>query len=192
VLTGAFQSAIILLTGAVYYGVDFWLIRRYDQLRTEEGSGRSWRYTVVMIVLLVVLAVQPLLLPGLGFRTDEQWGLVVQSAGLVLLVGAFVLHWWARSHLQQFYVEDVVFQAGQYLVDTGPYRYVRHPLFTSFLMIATGLFLVNPALITLLIVIYAFIDFSQAARKEERLLSEKLPDYADYMERTGRFLPRWR
>jgi len=191
-LTGVSQSVIILLVGAVYYAVDFWLLRRYDQLRTDSGSGRSWGYTAVMIALLALLVAQPVLLPRIGFRTEASWGLAVQSCGLVLLVGALLLHWWARSHLQQFYVEDVVFQAGQYLVDTGPYRYVRHPLFTSFFMIATGLFLVNPALTTLLMAVYAFIDFPQAARKEEKLLAEKLPDYVDYVKRTGRFLPKWR
>jgi protein-S-isoprenylcysteine O-methyltransferase Ste14 len=87
-------------------------------------------------------------------------------------------------------VEDVVFQKGHMLVDTGPYRYVRHPIFTSFLMIALGLLLVNPALPTLLATLYAFWDFSRAASQEEALLRKKLDGYADYMRRTGRFLPQ--
>jgi protein-S-isoprenylcysteine O-methyltransferase Ste14 len=52
--------------------------------------------------------------------------------------------------------------------------------------------LVNPALTTLAMAVYVAIDFTSAARQEEALLSERLPEYAGYMQRTGRFIPRWR
>jgi protein-S-isoprenylcysteine O-methyltransferase len=133
-----------------------------------------------------------MLFPGLGLHIDHVWGLVVQSVGVLLVVGGLGLQWWARSHLRHFYVEDVHFQDGQYLIDSGPYRLVRHPVFTSFFMIAVGLALVNPAVTTFLLLIYVFVDFPRAARKEEELLTRELPEYASYMQRTGRFLPKWR
>jgi protein-S-isoprenylcysteine O-methyltransferase Ste14 len=188
-LTGLFQSAVILTTGIVYYAVDFWLIQRHDQLRHEEGSGRSWGYTGLMITTLALLAAQPIALPTLGLRIKKPWGIAIQVLGIATIILAFSLHWWARAHLRQFYVEDVVFQEGHRLIDTGPYHCLRHPTFTSFLMIALGLLLVNPALPTMLATIYAFWDFRRAANQEEALLCEKLDGYADYMKRTGRFLP---
>ena len=191
-LTGLFQSGVILLTGLVYYMVDAWLIGHYDQHRAEEGSGRSRGYTAFMIAFLVLLVLQPVLLPGLGLQISSRWGLLMQAVGVAMIAGALALHWWARSHLQHFYVEDVQFQEGHYVVDTGPYRLVRHPVFTSFFVIAVGLLLVNPAVTTLLMAIYVFVDFPRAARSEEELLTEKLPQYAGYMERTGRFWPKWR
>lgn len=191
-LVGIFRSVVLLLTGLVYYGLDFWLIRHYDRQRAGEGTGRSWGYTSFMIGFWALLVIQPILLPGLGLYTDALWGLVAQGVGVLSVVGGLALHWWARSHLRHFYVEDVQFQDGQYLIDTGPYRLVRHPVFTSFFMIALGLVLVNPAVTTLVMLLYAFIDFSIAARKEEQLLARELPEYAGYMKRTGRFLPKWR
>jgi protein-S-isoprenylcysteine O-methyltransferase Ste14 len=191
-LNGPFQSITILMTGIIYYAVDFWLIHCHDQLRHEEGSGRSWGYTAMMLTVLVLLAAQPIALPGLGVQIRGLWGATIQILGIALLLIAFSLHWWARVHLRQFYVEDIVFQEGHKLVDTGPYRYVRHPTFTSFLIIALGLLMVNPALPTLLAAIYAFWDFCGAAKKEETLLCERLDGYANYMRRTGRFLPRLR
>jgi protein-S-isoprenylcysteine O-methyltransferase Ste14 len=190
--TGIFQSLVILLTGLVYYLVDVWLIHHYDQRRAEGGTGRSWGYTALMVAFLVLLVVQPILLPGLGLHLDSRWGLVMQGLGVLLIGGGLALHWWARAHLQQFYVEDVQFSSDQQLVDTGPYRYVRHPVFTSFFLIAIGLLLVNPAVPTLLLSLYAFIDFGRAARREEALFTARLPEYASYMQRTGRFLPKWR
>lgn len=191
-LIGVFQAAITLLTGLVYYAVDFWLIRHYDRDRVQEGSGRSWGYTGSMVLFLVVLVLQPILLPGLSLHVQGWWGLLLQVSGIALLLSGLVLHWWSRSHLKQFYVEDVSVQDQQALVDTGPYRLVRHPIFTSFFAIALGLLLVNPAITTCGLAIYVLVDFSRAARREEELLLAKIPDYAGYVERTGRFVPKWR
>jgi protein-S-isoprenylcysteine O-methyltransferase Ste14 len=190
-LTGIPQSVVIFLTGLIYYGVDFRLMRYYERRSSPGPRARSWRYTFLMIGFWILLAVQPVLLPEVGMSTTARWGLAIQAAGAASITCGLALHWWARSHLQHFYVEDVLFQEGQYLVDTGPYSRVRHPVFTSFFLIAMGMLLVNPALITLAMVIYVTVDFSSAAREEETLLLEKLPEYAKYMERTGRFFPKW-
>jgi protein-S-isoprenylcysteine O-methyltransferase Ste14 len=188
-ILGWFQAMTILAVGIVYYIADFLLIHRFDKLRAEEGSGRSPIYTAVIMIALILLSVQPIVLPSLSLHIESNWGLVLQGIGIVLLCAALALHWWARFCLQQFYVEDVVYQKNHHLIESGPYQWIRHPVFTSFFMIAIGLLLVNPAVTTFLGAIYAFIDFSKAARAEEALLSEKLDGYADYIKRTGRFLP---
>jgi protein-S-isoprenylcysteine O-methyltransferase Ste14 len=167
-------------------------MRHYDPSQGQESGARSWRYTLLMVTFWLALVIQPVLLPRLGLSTTAWWGLAIQAVGLALILSGLALHWWARSHLRHFYVEDVQFQEGQYLVDTGPYRRVRHPVFSSFFLIALGMMLVNPALTTLAMAVYVAIDFTSAARQEEALLSERLPEYAGYMQRTGRFIPRWR
>jgi protein-S-isoprenylcysteine O-methyltransferase Ste14 len=191
-ILGVSQSLVTFFAGLVYYAVDFWLMRRYDRDRTEEGTGRSWAYTAFMVILLIILVLQPILVPALGLRLPGPWGLLMQSLGIGFLVGGLALHWWSRSHLKQFYVEDVVVQNEQTLVDTGPYRLVRHPVFTSFFAIALGLLLVNPAITTLALALYVFVDFTRAASEEEKLLSGRLAGYAGYIKRTGRFVPKWR
>jgi len=190
-LTGIPQSAVILLTGLVYYAVDFRLMRHYDRHSSQGPSARSWRYTFLMVAVWALLVVQPVLLPGLGVSTVARWGRAIQAAGIALISCALALHWWARSHLQHFCVEDVRFQGAQYLVDTGPYSRVRHLVFTSFLLIAVGPSLVKPAITTLAMVLYVSLDFSSAAREEEASLLEKLPEYSKYMEHRCRFFPKW-
>jgi protein-S-isoprenylcysteine O-methyltransferase Ste14 len=76
------------------------------------------------------------------------------------------------------------------VIDTGPYQLMRHPVITSFFGIATGLFLINPALTTLVVLLYTIWDFSRAAKQEEDLLTKTLPGYSEYANRTPRFLPR--
>ena len=78
------------------------------------------------------------------------------------------------------------------IVQTGPYRFVRHPFYTSFLLsqAATAMIAGQPALL-LTIPWFAFFYIRAARAEESFLLSNNLADeYRDYCARTGRFLPR--
>lgn len=192
-LTGISQSAATLLAITLFYAMDFILIRRYDKQRQANGSGRSWDFTFFIFLMVAVLVLQPILLPSISYRTDATWGLIIQLLGTFLILAALSLHIWSRAHLQHYYAERVEVQPGHQVIDTGPYKLMRHPVITSFFGIATGLFLINPALTTLAALLYTIWDFTRAAQQEEDLLTMTLPGYADYALRTSRFLPRlWR
>ncbi len=191
-LVGVYQTAATLLFALAFYAVDFRLMARYDRQRRAAGSGRSWDYTIMVMLMFGVLALQPVLLPWMGVQVPGPWGWLIQVAGAALILGGLALQTWARLHLRQFYAERVELQPGHYLVDSGPYAYVRHPLFTSFFMCVIGLLLVNPALPTALVTLYVFWDFPRAARQEEELLSQNVPGYTEYMAHTPRFLPSLR
>jgi protein-S-isoprenylcysteine O-methyltransferase Ste14 len=188
---GIYQAAATLGMILMFYIGDVWLMRRFDPSRAE-GSGRSWSWTLFSVSMAAIVVLQPVVLPWLGLYTEAMWGLWVQALGLVLMAGGLALHWWARWHLGQFYGERVELQPGQYVVEGGPYAYVRHPIYTSFFLCIVGLLLVNPSLTTLAVTVYFFWDFPRAARKEEVLLSVNLPGYREYMARTTRYLPSLR
>jgi protein-S-isoprenylcysteine O-methyltransferase Ste14 len=189
-LLGLPQSIATLLTILLFYTMDFALIRRYDKKRQASGSGRSWDFTFFIFAMVAVLVLQPSLLPILSFRTTQTWGMLIQSLGVLTILMALGLHIWSRAHLQQFYAERVEVQPKHQVIDTGPYQLMRHPVITSFFGIATGLFLLNPSLTTIAALLYTIWDFGRAARQEEDLLTKTLPGYADYADRTPRFLPR--
>jgi protein-S-isoprenylcysteine O-methyltransferase len=192
-LTGIFQSAITLLTVVIFYSIDSILIRYYDRQRQASGSGRAWDFTLFIFAMVAVLVLQPLLLPRVSFHTNRPWGLAAQIVGIFVILASLGLHIWSRAHLRHFYAERVEVQPEHKVIDTGPYALMRHPVITSFFGIATGLFLVNPALTTLIALFYTIWDFIQAAKQEEDLLTKTLPGYAEYANRTPRFLPRvWR
>ena len=189
-LTDIYQSVITLLTVGIFYTIDSLLIRYYDRQRQASGSGRAWDFTLFIFAMIAVLVLQPILLPIISFRTDQTWGLAAQALGVFIILAAFALHIWSRVHLQHFYAERVEIQPEHKVIDTGPYALMRHPVITSFFGIAVGLFLINPALTTLVALLYTVWDFAQAARAEEDLLTKTLPGYAEYARRTPRFLPR--
>jgi protein-S-isoprenylcysteine O-methyltransferase Ste14 len=191
--TGIFQSGIFLLTILLFYSMDFFLIHQYDQKRRASGSGRSWDFTLLMLAFGILLVLQPIFIPQISWRIASIWGLGIQLLGILSLISALALHFWARRHLQQFYAERVEVQPEHRVIDTGPYARIRHPVITSFFGMAMGLFLINPALTTFVMLVYTFWDFFRAARQEEELLSRTLPAYISYMKRTSRFVPRlWR
>lgn len=188
-MTGIYQSAAILGISIIFYLADFLLIQRYDKLRAK-GSSRSWDYTVLAVFMAILIILQPILLPWLGIFTNASWGLLIQAMGLALVICGLSLHWWARINLGQFYGEREEIQQGQHLVYRGPYVYIRHPIYTSYFILVIGILLINPALTTLLVTIYAFWDFLHAVAREEKLLADQLPGYTDYIARTPRFFPR--
>lgn len=184
------QSIATLLAILLFYAMDFALIRRYDKKRQASGSGRAWDFTLFIFAMVAVLTLQPILLPILSLRTTASWGFVIQLIGGITILVALALHIWSRAHLQEFYAERVEVQPEHRVIDTGPYRLIRHPVITSFFGIATGLFLINPALTTLAALLYTIWDFRRAATQEEDLLAQTLPGYTEYANRTPRFLPR--
>lgn len=192
-LSGVAQAAVTFLTILLFYAMDIALIRRYDKQRSAGGSGRAWDFTVFIFVMVAILILQPVLLPVLRFRILEPLRSFFQLLGIVLILESLALHHWSRVHLGNYYAERVEVQPEHRVIDSGPYKHVRHPVITSFFGIAAGLFFVNPAFTTLAALAYAIWDFTRAAKQEEELLTKSLPGYADYARRTPRYLPRlWR
>lgn len=82
--------------------------------------------------------------------------------------------------------------APKQLVTYGPYRWVRHPFYCSFLLALMGAVLFFPHPGTLFNLIYGYLVLNYTAAREERRLkaSQFGSEYAEYMSRTGRFVPR--
>ncbi|HXF85566.1 MAG TPA: isoprenylcysteine carboxylmethyltransferase family protein [Anaerolineales bacterium] len=191
-LIGIPQAIATLLTVVLFYTMDFTLIRRYDAQRQASGSGRAWDFTAFIFAMVTLLVLQPVLFPRLSLHIPAPGGFLIQALGMVFILGALALHFWSRLHLGHYYAERVEVQPDHKVIDTGPYALMRHPVITSFFGIATGLFLINPALTTLAALLYTIWDFTRAAKQEEELLAKTLPGYEDYARRTPRFLPRLR
>lgn len=182
-------TIMILVIVIVFFIIDFWLMNQFDQER-ETRKGWSWDYTMLAIGMSSLVVLQPWLLPYLGWEPHGNLGIIIQSIGILILLASFVLHVWARLHLRQFYVERVELQNEHQIIATGPYAYVRHPIFTTYFGISIGLLLLSLSLVAFVIVIYVFWDFLGATKREEQLLLESLPEYREYMTRTSRFLPK--
>ena len=179
--------AIVII---VFFVLDFYYMAKYDHERKTEKKGWGLDYTLFAIAFGCILFLQPIILPKLGWTTSAFPGLLLQIFGIVLIILGFALHNWARAHLRQFYVERVEVQEQHKIIETGPYALMRHPVFTAFFLLAWGVFFLNPAITTILSLVYVLWDFSKSARQEESLLSKEVPGYSEYMAKVPRFFPR--
>ena len=101
---------------------------------------------------------------------------------------AFAL--WARRHLGENWSAAVTLKEGHELIASGPYRRIRHPIYTGMLLAFAGSSLSlgeYRALLSLPIVLLAFY---RKAKKEECFLLQEFGDkFRDHSRRTGLFLP---
>ncbi len=111
-------------------------------------------------------------------------GVGVILATLSLPLSAFL-------SLGKNYSGTVVIKDSHTLVTSGPYRWVRHPIYTSYFALALSLFLLTTNWFIGLVLLALSILLASRVEGEEALLLERFGDeYRAYMQRTGRFLPR--
>src|SRR3954471_10449768 len=159
--------------------------------RVRGGSGRDRSFVPLTLSVVGGMALgqlaarraEGMALPGPGWW-PVALGIVVFAAGLALRA-------WAVHELGRFFKFTVVVQPGHRVVDTGPYRLIRHPSYTGLLMIELGLgialgtWLSIPA--CLLPPLSAFVI---RLLSEERVLARELGEpYREYMVRTHRLVP---
>ena len=104
---------------------------------------------------------------------SARWPLFV--IGVVLMATGIVIRQWSVAVLGRFFTVDVRVHSGQTVVDTGPYRWVRHPSYTGLLVtvLGIGLALGNWAALAVLAVVPT-VGLVIRIRVEERALIEGL------------------
>jgi len=118
----------------------------------------------------------------------------LQAAGLGLWAPGIAVGLWA-AHAMGGYGAVSGVTVDHQLVSDGPYRYVRHPIYTAIIAITVGTTLVFRSYLLLVVAALSIFAHLWWAAAEEKLLSspEGLgDDYRTYASRTGRFLPRVR
>lgn len=78
---------------------------------------------------------------------------------------------------------------GSKLIETGVYKFVRHPIYTGLILAFFGYAIISDSGYKLLISTTLFLLFYFKTRYEENMLLAKFPTYLEYKNRTGRFFP---
>ncbi|WP_084426757.1 methyltransferase family protein [Aequorivita capsosiphonis] len=78
---------------------------------------------------------------------------------------------------------------GAKLIETGVYKFVRHPIYTGLILAFFGYSIISDSGYRLLITTLLFLLFYFKTRYEEKQLIEKFPNYSEYKKRSGRFFP---
>lgn len=127
----------------------------------------------------------PLELHFLPIRTP------LQVAGVVLAWVGAPLVLWSRASLGRYWSGTVALKHDHQLIQSGPYRRVRHPLYTGLILAASGWCLCITTWSSLLGVLSLFACFERRAHKEDALMASEFgAQFEAYRSRTGRLIPR--
>lgn len=140
----------------------------------------------IVPTVIYVIAPEQLVWAALPLPSGWRW----LGVGLGL-VGIFFLLWVHHTLGKNFSVPGVT-KEKQSLVTIGPYRWVRHPMYTALFLVTLVYFLISSNwFIGLAWIGWIVGTVATMIRDEEAALIEKFGDeYRAYMQRTGRFLPR--
>lgn len=110
---------------------------------------------------------------------------------VALTVAGLLFTWWARIHLGRLWSDLVTKKAGHHVVDTGPYRLVRHPIYSGLIFAGFATAIEKGTSFALLGVAIMTLAFYTKARREERFLRAELGEnsYDAYARKTAMLVP---
>lgn len=170
-----------------------WLVFWFTSKRPTraESSRERWSHLAFLVAGAMLL-----------LKNDWPWHLLQvrifppadwirwSGAVLALLGSAFAI--WARLILGTNWSAEVQIKQGHELIGKGPYRYIRHPIYTGILLMLVGDALALGEVRGALALVLVLIGFARKAKKEESYLASEFgPAFDEHVRRTGFFLPRF-
>jgi protein-S-isoprenylcysteine O-methyltransferase Ste14 len=166
-------SIILLGTIIIYYS-------RSSLLRPQSyGFYRFFSWEIILVQFAI---------NRVGwFRNAGSWN---QLISWILLIGSIIFLILGIRSIRKFGQSVTYFEATTHLVRIGIFKYIRHPMYASLLLLTWGIFLKSPSWQDFLITISASIFLYATAQIEEKENIYKFGTaYLDYKKETKRFIP---
>ena len=173
----------------LYFGVS---TLRVKQTKVSEDPAKRLLHVGPMVLAALLLFSRSLRIGSLGARFIAA-EIAVQYFGLALTFLGVAIAIWARYCLGEYWSSRVTLKVDHQIIRSGPYAYVRHPLYTGMLLGIAGTALVVGEWRGIVAFLLALASFWRKASSEEFLLSSEFGDqYAEYRRHTGFLTPRFR
>ena len=168
---------VILAVGTIANVIFTWLFS--IKARRYHGIYRFFSFESILVLVLLCAPV--------WFAHPWEWN---QLISWTLLFGSLPLPFCGFYTLHKAGKPEGQIENTTKLITTGIYRYIRHPLYASLVLLGTGIFLKNITLATATCALVNLWAMAATAKTEEREMLEKFGDeYARYMRRTKMFIP---
>lgn len=140
------------------------------------------------LALAMFGSLQSVVLPGSAFSH-----LLSAVSSLLALGSALLIRWSVSSHSEAIALwHQEHHQPPTTLVTDGPYKAIRHPFYSAYLLLFLGVFLAVPHWSTAFLLAWGIVATTLTAIREEKVLSQGPMGqaYRSYAQQTGRFFPR--
>lgn len=161
--------------------------RSSDRTAQSEDRG-SLPLLWLSIALGVGLAIAAQWIPSARFPGSRD---MIRILALVLFLGGLALRWAAILTLGRLFTVDVAIHSDHTVVQTGLYRFIRHPSYTGLLVafLGLGVLFANWVSMLGLLLPVTLAVINRVVKEEQALLNALGSDYAVYCARTKRFIP---
>ena len=171
----------------------YWKLASFNVKTTRRRESFSSRITYVPLfffgILLFAVFTRE---PRAGFLFASIWPrtLVAFWIGILLMLVGFAVTIWARRTLGRNWSSNVTQKENHELIQTGPYGWVRHPIYTGLLIAFLGSIIGLDEWRGVLAFLCILVSFIIKLRIEERFMVELFgPAYDAYRQRVGMLLP---
>jgi protein-S-isoprenylcysteine O-methyltransferase Ste14 len=164
----------------------FWLYWLASASTSKESVSGGWRTRLTGVSAVGVFVIAGVLRNAGDLAVHS---VIVAAIGAVLFACGIALAVWARRHLGRNWGMPMTQRAEPELVTSGPYRFVRHPIYSGLLVAMLGTALVDN-LLGLIVVAVLVAYFYYCGTVEERNLTATFPTaYPEYASRTKMLIP---
>ena len=168
-----------------------WLLAAVSRKRSvyHESIGQRLRYLIWLIMAYLLLT--------RGHRLPYPFNVriipateVVQWMAAILCIAGLAFCVWARATLGRNWSGTITLKEGHELIERGPYRLVRHPIYTGMMAMILATAITYGHLGGIVAVLLAFVSFWIKLSDEEKLMLQQFPDqYRSYQQRVKRIIP---
>jgi len=166
------------------------------QEKEEEETDRAVVGKIQVILTIIILGgliasiLYMLGLPWMDWFQILEYPLSLRAAGALLVLIMIPLVAWIHRELDRQYSAILEIKSDHQLITTGPYKRVRHPMYTALILFFFGLSLVSANLLVIIFAVLLMVAFPfWVGVEEEKMIEVFGEEYIEYMKRTGRFFP---
>jgi len=163
--------------------------------RKKGSSGDSQKYdsfslTVLWITIVVFISLG-IFIKQFNFGTINIYSSIVHYLGLFLIIFGLVIRWFAIHKLKEFFSVTVSIQKDHRIVDTGIYKYIRHPAYLGSLLSFLNLDCALQNWLTIVVIFFPiFSALIYRIHVEEKVLNLEFREaYSDYSSHTKKLIP---
>jgi protein-S-isoprenylcysteine O-methyltransferase Ste14 len=170
--------------------IAYWLVSAIGVKKNVKRSGAWARSAGIRLVFIIIILVFfSVLYRGYNYNNIFIPSPAVQVIGVALSALGIAFAIWARVHLGRDWSGIPSMKEGHELVTSGPYRFVRHPIYTGILLAIFGSALVG-GVFWIIVFIVSCVTFLYRIPVEEGFMMQLFPNtYPDYKKRTKALIP---
>lgn len=181
------------MSGYLWFGFAVvWMLFAIRTKPTERRESKRSRlsYMLLMPAGFYLIFARHVPIPWLNTQVlpHDPW---VRATAVALTAAGLLFAIWARLYLGTNWSGTVTVKVGHELIRSGPYRWVRHPIYSGLLLASLGTAVERGEVRGILALAFIYAGFWIKLRTEERLMGEVFgSSYVEYKRNTGALFPR--